>query len=114
MLSSIKYIKFNREADETDGVLRLSMDAKAKVNIGDFSRGGKSRQGERASDHDYEPEHKLTPFGFFLSFYNESFFYFSKSKVTADFMIDSLQDLWPKLKQRFNPTTLVIKGGGVT
>lgn len=100
--------KINRYADETHGILRLSMDAKAKVNVGNFSRKGKSRQGERASDHDYESEHKLTPFGIFLPFYNESFFYFTKSKVTADFIIDCLQDLWPKLKQRFNPNTLTI------
>ncbi len=100
--------KTNREADKTDGVLRLSMDAKAKVNVGNFSRGGKSRQGEKASDHDFEPEDKLTPFGIFLPFYDESFFYFTQSKVTADFMIDCLQDLWPKLKQKLNPNTLVI------
>lgn len=100
--------KTNRVADETYGVIRLSMDAKAKVNVGNFSRGGKSRQGERALDHDYEPEYKLTPFGIFLPFYDESFFYFTKSKVTADFMIDCLQDLWPKLKLRFNPHTLAI------
>ena len=100
--------KTNREADETDGVVRLSMDAKAKVNVGPFSRGGKSRQGEKASDHDFEPEYKLTPFGIFLPFYDESFFYFTQSKVTADFMIDCLQDLWPTLKQRFNPNILVI------
>jgi len=33
--------KVNAEADCTDGVLRLSMDAKATVHIGPFSRGGK-------------------------------------------------------------------------
>jgi transposase len=98
----------NRKADRSDGVLRLSMDAKAKVDVGPFSRRGKSRQGEMASDHDYEPEDKLTPFGIFLPFYNESFFYFTRSKVTADFMIDCLQSLWPTLKQQFKPNTLVI------
>jgi transposase len=98
----------NREADETDGVIRLSMDAKAKVNVGPFSRGGKSRQGERAADHDFEPECKLTPFGIFLPFYDEAFFYFTQGKVTADFMVDCLQDLWPTLNQRSTPNTLVI------
>ena len=98
----------NQQADETDGILRLSMDSKAKVNVGPFSRRGKSRQGEKAADHDYEPKDKLTPFGIFLPFYDESFFYFTQSKVTADFMIDCLQCLWPMLKQRFNPNTLII------
>lgn len=100
--------KTNREADETEGVLRLSLDAKAKINVGPFSRGGKSRQGEKGSDHDFEPDEILTPFGIFLPFYNQSYFYFTRGKVTADFMIDCVQKLWPTLKQVFNPHTLVI------
>jgi len=28
--------------------------------------------------------------------------------VTADFMVDSLESLWPSLKQKFNPHTIVI------
>lgn len=98
----------NQEADKTEGVLRLSMDAKAKINVGPFSRGGKSRQGERAADHDFEPDCKLTPFGIFLPFYDETFLFFTQGKVTADFIIDCLQDLWPTLNQRFSPNTLVI------
>ncbi len=98
----------NKEADEVNGVLRLSMDAKAKVKVGPLSRGGKSRQGERALDHDYDLEDILTPFGIFLPAYNESFFYFTRSKVTADFIVDCLHRSWPTLKRRFNPHTLVI------
>lgn len=30
----------NRIADETEGVIRISIDTKANVNIGPFSRGG--------------------------------------------------------------------------
>ena len=100
--------KVNKQADETKGVLRLSMDAKAKVKIGPFSRGGKSRRGEKGADHDFEPEEVLTPWGIFLPAFDESFLYFSKSNVTADFMIDALEDLWTELKQRFNPNTLVL------
>jgi hypothetical protein len=33
----------NEEADETENVLRLSIDAKARVKVGPFARGGKSR-----------------------------------------------------------------------
>lgn len=98
----------NKEADEADGVLRLSIDAKAKVNVGCLSRGGKSRQGAKASDHDYDPEDILTPFGIFLPAYDESFFYFTRSRVTADFIVDCLQSIWLVLKQRYNPHTLVI------
>lgn len=100
--------RINQEADETEGVLRLSMDTKATVKIGPFSRGGKNRQGVDGVDHDFDPEKTLTPFGIFLPAYDETFLYFTESRVTADFMIDALELLWPTLKERFNPHTLVI------
>ncbi len=34
----------NRIADETEGVIRISIDTKATVNVGPFSRAGYSRQ----------------------------------------------------------------------
>ena len=100
--------RINREADILNGVLRLSMDSKAKVKVGPFSRGGKNRQGAKASDHDFNPKWILSLFGIFLPFYDQSYFYFNKSKDTADFMIDCLQGLWPTLKLIYNPHTLVI------
>ena len=33
------------------------------VNIGDYSRGGKTRGGNKASDHDMGCKEKYTPFG---------------------------------------------------
>jgi hypothetical protein len=42
----------NEEADADEGVLRLSMDAKATVKVGPFARGGKSRVLTKAADHD--------------------------------------------------------------
>jgi hypothetical protein len=98
----------NQIADQTDGVIRLSIDTKATVKVGDYSRGGYSRQGVKAADHDFNPEIVLKPFGIFLPAYNENYFYFTDSNVTADFMIDALEDLWPTLKARFNPHTIVI------
>jgi len=100
--------KVNKEADETEGVLRISMDAKAKINIGPFSRGGYSRQGVKGGDHDFAPETVLKLFGIFLPAYSEPFFFFTQSNVTADFMVDSLESLWSTLNERFNPHTLVI------
>jgi transposase len=98
----------NQIADQTDGVIRISMDTKANVNVGDYSRGGYSRQTVKAADHDFDPKTVLKPFGLFLPAYNENYFYFTDSNVTADFMIDALEDLWPMLKARFNPHTIVI------
>jgi len=98
----------NHEADETEGVLRISIDTKAKVNIGPFSRHGKNRLETKGSDHDFAPKATLVPFGIFLPAYGETFLFFTEGKVTADFMIDCLESIWPELSARFNPHTLVI------
>ena len=50
----------------------------------------------------------MKPFGIFLPAFNENYFYFTESNVTADFMIDALESLWPDVKDRFNPHTIVI------
>jgi len=100
--------KINDYADSTNGVLRLSCDTKARVKIGPFSRGGRSRRGTKGSDHDFEPKEILTPFGILLPDHAESFLYFTKSSVTSDFMIDAVESLWPSLQKRFKAHTLVI------
>ena len=50
-----------------EGVLRISIDTKANVKVGSFSRGGYSRQGAQADDHDYLPDAILKPFGILLA-----------------------------------------------
>ncbi len=57
--------QLNREADAQPHVLRVSIDAKARVKVGPFARGGKSRSHPQASDHDFKPEATLTPVGLF-------------------------------------------------
>ncbi len=42
-------------------MLRLSLDAKARVNIGLFDRGGKNRITVETNDHDFNPKTTLTP-----------------------------------------------------
>lgn len=95
-------------ADDTDGVIRLSIDTKATVHVGSYSRGGYNRCGIQALDHDFAPDLILKPFGIFLPDHDENYFYFTESFVTADFIVDAIEDLWISLKQRFNPHTLVI------
>lgn len=90
----------NAEADADPYTLRISQDSKAVVRVGEFSRGGKSLQDRPAYDHDFTPEAKVTPFGIFLPATNENFFMFTESKVTADFMADQLQKLWPTFEAR--------------
>jgi Rhodopirellula transposase DDE domain len=91
--------RVNKQADADPGTIRLSIDTKAVVDIGDLSRGGKSRQGEQTLDHDFAPESQLTPFGVFRPDTSETWLYFTSGPATADFMVDRLQELWPDLKK---------------
>jgi Rhodopirellula transposase DDE domain len=90
-------------------VLRLSMDAKATVQVGPFARGGKSRVPTQAADHDFEPVARLTPVGILLPACDELFVYGVTSKVTSDCLVDRLIDCWESVKERFaHITTLLI------
>jgi Rhodopirellula transposase DDE domain len=91
----------HRRAACSEDTLRLSLDTKAPVLIGPFSRRGKSRTGTRGADHDFKPWGRLTPFGIFLPDQKELNFYFTSSKVTSDFMVDRLDDWWGVSQPRF-------------
>jgi len=100
--------KVNREADETEGVLRLSMDAKASVKLGSFSRGGRSRVEVEADDHDFGDKGSLTPFSILLPQQGDLLISFAESKITSDYIWDRIEDQWPKWQAEYNPSTLVI------
>jgi hypothetical protein len=84
----------HRLAARAEDTLRMSLDTKAPVLIGPFSRGGKSRLGTKGADHDFGHRGKFTPFGIFLPDQQELNFYFTSSKVTSDFMVDRLDEWW--------------------
>lgn len=63
----------NAAADAAPDTLRISMDAKATVKIGEFSRGGYSRVAVAAADHDFHPDAVVTPFGFVLPKFGDFF-----------------------------------------
>jgi transposase len=99
----------NPQADRADDTLRISIDAKATVVIGPFSRRGRSRTRTKAVDHDFKPEATLTPFGIFLPQYDDLWLYMARSKVTSDFIVDRLEQWWQEVRLRFlNVKTLVI------
>lgn len=81
--------------------MRLSLDAKATVRIGDFSRGGQSRTQVQAADHDFQPSDKVTPYGIFLPDHDKLYLYFTRSCVTSDFIVDCLADCWRQIQQDF-------------
>ncbi len=86
-------------------ILRLSLDAKATLAVGPFSRHGQTRVRVRALDHDFRPAQTVTPWGIFLPDYNELYLYFTSSAVTADFIGDCLQDFWAAQRTRFPQVT---------
>jgi hypothetical protein len=81
--------------------LRVSLDAKATVKLGPFSRGGSSRTGTTGADHDFAAGGALTPFGIFVPEYDALDLYFTPAKVTSDFMIDALDEWWQRSRNRY-------------
>ena len=86
----------------------MSIDTKATIKIGPFSRGGYSRQGSKGSDHDFKPEAILKLFGIHVPEKDENYLYFTESNVTADFMVDAIEDLWASLENQADLHTIVI------
>lgn len=91
----------NAQADEDPETLRISMDTKATVNVGEYSRHGRSRGLEpvKAWDHDMRPKQKLVPGGILEPVSGRSFLFFTGSYKTSDFMADGLQLWWNEMKQ---------------
>lgn len=85
-----------RSSQENQKSLRISIDSKAKVRIGEFSREGYHRNGQplKALDHDYAPESLLVPFGILDVLKDQLWIYFGKSKETSDFIVDCLEMWW--------------------
>ena len=75
-------------------VLRLSMDCKATVKIGDYSRGGKTRGDHRAADHDMGCAEKQIPFGMVEEDSGQLHLTFGSSHKTSDFIVDGLEAWW--------------------
>lgn len=81
------------ESDSDPNCLRISIDSKAKVDIGDFSRNGKSRtrRAKKALDHDMNVEKKLVPFGILEVLTGSFTIIFGSSYETSDFIVDALE-----------------------
>jgi transposase len=88
--------------------MRLSIDTKATIDIGPFSRGGYTRINTQAADHDFGSDSALKLFGIAIPALDENYMYFTENNATADFMIDALEHLWPSIQRRLNPHTIVI------
>lgn len=91
----------NPAADADETILRLSVDAKATIPIGLFSRGGYSRLKVKAWDHDFKPKQKVTPVGVLLPQYDQLYLFLITGPVTADTIADCIGETWSMIAQRF-------------
>ena len=80
-------------------VKRISIDCKATVNIGDYSRGGKTRGDSLAADHDMGCKEKYTPFGIVDEDKGSLYLVFGSSYKTSDFIVDSLMGWWESIPE---------------
>ncbi len=101
----------NEAADADPTTLRISMDTKATVNLGEYSRGGQSRglEAVKALDHDMANKAKLIPGGILEPVSGQSFLFFGDNHKTSDFMADGLEAWWEQRKSALSAiSTLVI------
>ena len=89
-------------------VLRLSMDAKATVHVGNYSRGGQNRVQVEAADHAFHSEARGTPVGILLPHKGELCVYAVTSKVTSDCLVDLLQTWWQTHRDRYSEVTTLL------
>jgi hypothetical protein len=84
------------QAAQAPETLRISLDTKAKVKIGEFSRRGVARgqKSVRAADHDMHPDAVLTPAGILEVDGDQLNVVFGTSRDTSDFVADCLELWW--------------------
>lgn len=93
----------HQAADRNPKVLRLSIDSKAKVKIGNLSKGGKARtlKAKQADDHDDHWQAVLVPFGILDVLGSQLWLYFGQSAETSDFIVDCLLAWWQAHRQDY-------------
>jgi Rhodopirellula transposase DDE domain len=91
----------NTLADGDPETMRISIDTKAVVHVGEYSRGGRSRGvvAVKALDHDMCPKEKLVPGGILEPVTGRSFLFFGTNYKTSDFMVDGFLLWWEERKQ---------------
>ena len=99
--------------------MRVSIDSKAKVKIGNLSRGGKSRtlEAKKADDHDTEWDATLVPFGILNRNSDPLSIYVGQSAETSDFVVDCLTLWWQEhqpLYSEFEEWVIDLDGGAAT
>jgi hypothetical protein len=91
------------------GVKRWSIDGKATVKIGEFSRGGRTRGDHRASDHDMGCEEKYVPCGIVDEESGELALTFGSSYKTSDVIVDEIDAKWEAMEEQEQTETSLIQ-----
>jgi hypothetical protein len=73
------------------------MNCQAPINLGEFSRGGKTRGTNQALDHDFGTAEKSIPCGILDEDSGQLYLHIGRSAKTSDFMVDNLQTWWQGL-----------------
>jgi hypothetical protein len=94
----------NQEAERNPKILRISLDSKARVKIGNLSREGKDRTLEprKADDHDSQWSAVLVPFGILDVRGGQLSIYWGNSAETSDFIVDCLSAWWQERKSFYS------------
>jgi Rhodopirellula transposase DDE domain len=71
------------------------------VKVGAFSRRGRSRVEVEAADHDFKPDDVVIPYGILQPKSGQLSLYFSRSPITADFIVDRISQWWQTQRLRF-------------
>ena len=95
----------NKIADADETVLRISMDAKAVVKMGELSRNGETRVPTKSLDHDFTGD-TVTPLGIYLPQHDDLYIYMV-TRSTSDCQVDCLKDVWEDVKLRFPKVTTI-------
>jgi len=93
----------NAASDERPDSLRLSIDTKAIIKLGELSRGGSARGKAvvKAQDKDLDVEGKLVPFGILEVPSGVMTIIFGTSRETSDFLVDCLEQWWQERKASY-------------
>jgi hypothetical protein len=100
IFANIEAVRAEARADPR--TLEISVDTKAKVDVGQYSRNGKCRsdaegQTPKAWDHDPPPKDKFVPFGVLLTATAALTVIFGTHE-TSDFWVDALKMWWLGVK----------------
>jgi Rhodopirellula transposase DDE domain len=93
----------HQQADGSEDAVRISVDTKAKVQVGELSRDGEARGPEpvKALDHDLKPVATLVPFGILEVVSGWLTVLFGVSRLTSDFVVDCLEHWWRERRSSY-------------